>query len=187
MTILVGIDYGAEGGACAIDISLGQNKLVAAIAFDANDASDILRFISSFKGSNVYAEKVGSTPGDGVKSLFSFGRNVGRVQTLIELAKNPIFEVSPVMWSSYYRGLYGAFTCDNKERNIQIAKHILGDDIERIHRSKLVSPRCTTYHTGAVDAFLIANFAALSHHKIIGSIEAKKRQAKSKAPKAMFI
>ena len=187
MAILVAIDYGSEGGACAIDITEGQNKLVAAIAFDTAGASDILHFMSCFKGSNVYAEKVGSTPGDGVKSLFSFGRNVGRVQTLIELAKNPIFEVSPVMWSAYYRGLYGSFSCDNKERNIQIAKHILGAEIERLHKSKLVSPRCTTYHTGAVDAFLIANFAALSHHKIISNIEAKKKQSKSKAPKAMFI
>lgn len=187
MPILVGVDFGSEGGACAIDISEGGTKLVSAIAFDAASASDILHFISCFKGSNVYTEKVGSTPGDGVKSLFSFGRNVGRIQSLLELAKNPIFEVSPVMWSAYYRGLYGSFTCDNKERNIQLAKHILGEEVERLHKSKLVSPRCSSYHTGAVDSFLIANFAALSHHKIISTMEAKRKQTKSKAPKAMFI
>lgn len=184
---IVGIDPGSEGGACAVEVNEHGVTLIDAIGFDAAKSSEILRFLRDFKGCNVYLEKVGSTPGDGVKSLFSFGRNVGRIETLIEIAGNPMFEVTPVLWSLYYRGRFGHASSDNKARNIMFARHLLGPELERLHKSELVSPRCTSYHTGAVDAFLIAHFAAFNHHKIVGAIEGKQKRAKSKAPKPMFI
>lgn len=95
MTSYIGIDPGKTGAACII-----SGSEIEFIRFtDYKTVTEHLRIWSmTYDVDVVCIEKVGSMPGQGVKSMFSFGENFGFWQGIVNcLFKEPIF-CRPQKW-----------------------------------------------------------------------------------------
>lgn len=94
--IVIGIDPGAKGAAAFF---LNQT-LTWIIAFnkDPDWRTSLFSYCNFLKPELAILEEVHSFPGQGVKSMFSFGRRRGEVETVLHLAKCPIQLVQPQEW-----------------------------------------------------------------------------------------
>ena len=91
---LVVVDPGANGCACFVD---GDNK---AIVIDFGDQGLVrkLRSILPTDGWEVYMENVHAMPGQGVTSMFSFGRNFGWWLGVFGLMGLDVHGLEPRTW-----------------------------------------------------------------------------------------
>ena len=84
---------------------LGQGALT--IRRDFKNLGEIAKAILSLSPECETAtmELVGAMPGQGVCSMFSFGRAAGAAEAAISLAfpGQPIIEVAPIKWQNYFR------------------------------------------------------------------------------------
>lgn len=100
-------------------------------------------------------EKVGAKPGQGVVSMFTFGKGVGYIQGVLESHFIPYQEITPVRWK-------GEFGCnlgknfsskDKKEADIAACKKLYPSVSLRR------TPKCRTDDDGYADALLLATYA----------------------------
>ena len=93
----VGIDPGKSGGISIIDEH--PNNLFAYKMPDTEqDIASIFKDISYEGESFAYIEKVSSMPGQGVRSMFSFGQNYGFLRACLHSYQIPFDEVLPAKW-----------------------------------------------------------------------------------------
>lgn len=93
-----------------------------------------------------YVEKVGAMPGQGVTSMFHFGKSAGYIEGVLK-AKNIPFElVSPQKWKKKYE------LHSDKEQSIAKCKELFPDI------NLLRTPRCKKESDGMAEALLIANY-----------------------------
>ena len=184
---VVGVDFGASGAAIVLDDNL---NVINSLLFDkVNSISQAALFFIDYKEFPFIVEKVGAAYGDGGKSLFSFGKNVGRFSAAIEISQAQVFEIPPQAWTAYYKAKYrDSFTAaaaENKLRNEIFVRNVFGDPLNKFYgRSR--------YHSGAVDAYLIARYGILNLNKILEKekkqTEKDLRKSKAKAaPRASYI
>lgn len=104
MTFLTGIDPGASGALVTLDADTGElvdHYLIRTIGAGSRkrvDGRDVADYLRPYVAGLVVIEQVHSMPSDGVKSAFSFGRNLGSVMGIVEALDMPLTEVAPTTW-----------------------------------------------------------------------------------------
>ena len=144
---IVGIDPGKTGGIVVLDPS---GKCLEAIpmpmAGDDIDTNTVLMLLHSQpEGTRAVIERVGSFPGHGVSSVWSFGFGTGKLHGIIEAAGIPLDVVSPVTWQKAGPGKTGG---DKGITAAWAARSFPG--------APIVQPRCRKPHEGICDALGIA-------------------------------
>lgn len=144
--IVAGIDPGASG---AVAVLSGTATYVVDIP-TAKTASGKTRIVPSAVGAHllalgtpacVWIEDVHAMPGQGVSSMFAFGRSLGVVEGVCGALKLPVRYVQPAVWKRAF-GLIGA----DKDAARTVAS-------QRFPALKSLSRKCDV---GRADALLIA-------------------------------
>ena len=107
MSRIIGIDPGLSG---AIAVLYGETLRVIdmpTMTVERNgkakrqvSASELAELIYSCQGEDchVYCERVGAMAGQGVTSVFSFGRSFGMIEGILAAFKLPVTYVAPATW-----------------------------------------------------------------------------------------
>ena len=110
MTI-IGVDPGQTGAVAVLGID-GALRVVdmptveimrggkARREIDVAALADLLRAID---GGQAWIERVAARPGQGVASMFSFGRGVGQVEGVLAALQTPVSYVTPQAWRKALR------------------------------------------------------------------------------------
>ena len=116
MKIIIGIDPGLTGAIAILNssdksiIRLEDMPLIPDGSKKKVSGYGLKQIIGSYSSSEVdmvYLERVGARSGQGVVSMFSFGRSVGAVESAISLLGLPLIYVAPQKWKRA-AGLLGA-------------------------------------------------------------------------------
>jgi crossover junction endodeoxyribonuclease RuvC len=146
---LIAIDPGLKGG-----IAIHYQGITTAqpipIAGKVIDLPTIAALIRSHPPDVAVIEKVGSMPGQGVASTFSFGMGYGQIQGLLAGLGIPFELVTPQAWKK----LVLAGTTKDKDAAIAYCRRAFPD-------VPLVMPRCRVAHDGVADALCILQFGLL--------------------------
>ena len=99
---ILGIDPGLSGAV----VLLGDGQIE--VARDFKKREDITKAILHLgpKCDRAVMEFVSAMPGQGVTSMFSFGKSAGAAESALNAVKLPFIEVTPQRWQSYYRKLF---------------------------------------------------------------------------------
>jgi len=105
--MIVGIDPGASGAVAFFDPQEGTLEIVDMPVMEVERSGKSKREISPqllatairHKAPRIaYVEKVGAMPGQGVSSMFQFGRGVGLVEGVLAALDVPVNYVTPQAW-----------------------------------------------------------------------------------------
>jgi len=102
-TLYIGIDPGQSGGFCTIKIKADGNLVTEAYKMPdtEHDANIILQkacYGVPSTSTLAMLEKVGAMPGQGVSSMFKFGKNYGFLRGLLIANMIPFLDVPPRTW-----------------------------------------------------------------------------------------
>ena len=137
--IYIGIDPGAKGG-----IGIINGNRVQTIPY-ANQA--LLEVCQLFQGKSfVTVEKVHAMPGQGVTSMFTFGRNYGYILGVLEAFQMEYATVEPRAWKKYFD------VTSDKQTSI--------DRCEELYPgiNLLPTPRCKKESDGMAESVMIARY-----------------------------
>ena len=108
MTRIIGIDPGLSG---AVVVLLDARNIsifdMPTMTVERNgkakrqvSATELAEIIFNFKNddTHVYVEKVSAMAGQGVTSVFSFGRSFGMIEGILAAFKLPVTYVAPATW-----------------------------------------------------------------------------------------
>lgn len=108
MTIWIGCDPGSVSGAIGALDNFGnylesfdiehKDKHILALVFK----SRLLSIIDPKEGAEICMENVHSMPGQGVASVWNFGRAVGVISAVCELTRYPVHLVTPQRWKKHF-------------------------------------------------------------------------------------
>lgn len=122
--IYIGIDPGSINGALGAIDSQGayieafniehQDKHILALVFK----SRILSIVDPKEGAEICMEQVHSMPGQGVVSVWNFGRAVGVISAVCELTRYPVHLVTPQKWKKHFH-----LTADKNE-SLDMARYL---------------------------------------------------------------
>lgn len=112
--VYVGIDVGKNGGICLIFPNARIHHIeIHNCPATIRDMADILDdWLDPSSVVRVVIEKVHAFPGQGVTSMFNFGKNFGTWLGILNGLRIPYVEVSPQKWMKFY----GAMPKEKKER-----------------------------------------------------------------------
>jgi crossover junction endodeoxyribonuclease RuvC len=105
--MIVGIDPGASGALAFFDMEQGALEIIDMPVMEIERSGKLKREISptflakaldDFSPAVAYVEKVGAMPGQGVSSMFQFGRGVGMVEGVLAALAIPVYYVTPQQW-----------------------------------------------------------------------------------------
>lgn len=108
MSRIIGIDPGLSG---AVAVLTGSDSLIVidmpTITVERNgkskrqvSASELAAIFANFNSddTHVFVEKVSAMAGQGVTSVFSFGRSFGMIEGILAAFKLPVTYVAPATW-----------------------------------------------------------------------------------------
>ena len=143
----VGIDPGKNGGIAVIDNS---NTMVAVYS-DENLLNTARIVAGAAKQSNAEVicclEKVGAMPGQGVVSMFNFGKAYGYIKGVLEAFHIPYQEITPQRWKKEF-----GLTSD-KTASVEVCRRLFPNV------NLLATPRCKKPHDGMAEALLMAEYS----------------------------
>lgn len=144
----VGFDPGKTGAmACVGDYEAAMKMPITGNDIDCRVIKDFLGFYSP---KLIVIEKVSARPGQGVVSMFSFGKSYGTLIGIVDALGLPYILVTPQTWKKTV--LVGT----KKDKNDAI------DFVRRRYPDiPLIPPRGTKPHDGIADATCMAHFARL--------------------------
>lgn len=105
--MIVGIDPGASGALAFFDMQKGQLMIVDMPVIEIERGGKVKREISphfvaaairDYQPNVAWIEKVGAMPGQGVSSMFQFGRGVGMLEGVLAGLSVPVNYVTPQAW-----------------------------------------------------------------------------------------
>lgn len=142
--IYVGIDPGYKGAYAVID-----NAHVRVYPWDDSlFVSDMNALRAMEDGIMAAVEKVGARPGQGVVSMFNFGKNAGYIEGVLSALGIPYQLIPPAKWKKEY-SLIGK----DKNASIFACRHLFPElNLKR-------TERCRTDNDGKAEAALIAEYA----------------------------
>ena len=118
----IGIDPGKSG---AIALITRDEQLVMDWPGDAAGAAELLlTWRIEYHIELVALERVGSMPGQGVKSMFSFGENFGTWQGILAALGIPYVMPRPQEWQ---KGLVSPADGETKARSLAVARRLFPD------------------------------------------------------------
>lgn len=150
---ILGIDPGLEGGFCLYWEA--ANTLVEPMPRTEKglDLPAIVKWIRAHKDDIELAllEQVSAMPGQGVSSMFKFGRVYGAIEGVLAALEIPYELVTPQRWQKVmHQGVEGGL--DSKARSRVAASRLFPSVDLR------ASARCRIPHSGMQDALLIAAY-----------------------------
>lgn len=146
-TIYIGVDPGKKGAYAVID---GPNREVFAWD-DMEFASFMSQYSDAARARRAHivaaVEKVGARPGQGVTSMFNFGKSAGFIEGVLTAVGIPFQLVTPQKWKADL-GLDS-----DKAKSIAVCKQLFpGVNL-------LATPRCFRESDGMAEALLLALYA----------------------------
>lgn len=145
--IAIGIDPG-KSGAMAVITTDENNKpfRIRVIPFEETAYRDL---IATCVDARVVCclEKVGAMPGQGVVSMFNFGRNLGLIEGLLQANKIAYQLVPPQTWKKEFT------LSSDKQSSIDVCKRLFP------HTNLLATPRSRKESDGMAEALLMAEYA----------------------------
>lgn len=160
MRRILGIDPGLDGGfvMLADNGEILAKNIMPTIKLKKKRLIDFRGVIDLFKEWNphlCYLEKVTSRPGNGNVSMFNFGYGYGALEMALVALDIPYVLVPPQTWCKVmHQGL--AKDIEAKTRSLIVFKRSYPKLDLR------ATERCTTVHTGMLDALLIAEYGRRS-------------------------
>ena len=141
--IYIGIDPGQKGG-----IGLITDSEQSTYPYSNEILIKVLRQASESGGNiSTCLEKVGAMPGQGVVSMFSFGKSAGFIEGVLQTLGIPYQLIPPQTWKK-------EFTLNkSKEKSVEVCKRLFPSVI------LLATPRCKKEHDGMAEALLMAEYA----------------------------
>ena len=146
--IYIGIDPGKNGG-YAIIAESETGKAVFAYPWDDMFFAMEMASIMQRKAEGIVAavEKVGAMPGQGVTSMFSFGKNAGFIEGVLTALGIPYQLIPPKKW----KGEFGLNS--DKAASVAVCKRLFPDVDLR------PTSRCRKDSDGMAEALLMAEYA----------------------------
>jgi crossover junction endodeoxyribonuclease RuvC len=146
--IYIGVDPGQRGGYAVISTSeTGQ----AVFAYPWDDTFFVAEMQAlSRMGNGIVAavEKVGAMPGQGVTSMFNFGKNAGYIEGVLSALGIPYQLIPPAKWKKEF-SLIGK----DKKASIETCRKLFPElDLKR-------TERCRTESDGLAESTLLACYA----------------------------
>lgn len=144
----IGIDPG-KSGACAI-IHLGRDvgREMEAFLWDDRAFIDKMSLIAHSGEQRIACvEKVGAMPGQGVTSMFSFGKSAGFIEGVLCALAIPYQLVPPRVWKKAYS------LGSDKGQSVSVCQRLFPEV------SLLPTPRCHKPSDGMAEALLMAHYA----------------------------
>lgn len=119
----IGIDPGAAGAIVMLEDNqpiewMRMPTMMVGTATRVNGAA-LASFFHDSQVDHVYVEQVGAMPGQGVRSMFNFGHNVGTVMGALGALGIPVTLVTPQAWKKA-AGLIGKDKDASRARAIQL-------------------------------------------------------------------
>lgn len=149
---VIGIDPGQSGGVACLDSDLAEG-IPMPLAGKEVDGRELAAWIFLRKPTLVVIEKVGAMPGQGVVSMFQFGRNFGAIIGVVEALGLPYRFVTPQAWK---REVLSGTSRDKTAA------------IEHVHRTypsvDLCPGRKRSPHDGIADAVCLAEWGRRAGH-----------------------
>jgi crossover junction endodeoxyribonuclease RuvC len=147
--IYVGVDPGQKGGYAVISTS-ETGQAVFAYPWDDTFFAMEMASLMQFKEHGIVAavEKVGAMPGQGVTSMFHFGKSAGYIEGVLTALGIPYQLVPPVKWKRAF-SLVGK----DKKASIETCRKLFPElDLKR-------TERCRTDSDGKAESALLACYA----------------------------
>lgn len=105
--MICGIDPGASGALAFFDVERGllhvEDMPVLEVVRNGKTKREVVpqmirTILERYEPLTAYVEQVGAMPGQGVSSMFQFGRSVGQVEGVLAGLRVPIERVTPQAW-----------------------------------------------------------------------------------------
>lgn len=126
MNIRIGVDPGCSGAIVVLDENLRYLShlimpLVKTSKSSRVNGAAVAAYLKQFDLENAHAfiEQVGSMPGQGVASTFTFGHAAGKVEGVIEALEISTTKITPQVWKKK-AGLIGQIKDASRSRAIQL-------------------------------------------------------------------
>jgi crossover junction endodeoxyribonuclease RuvC len=149
MTRIIAIDPGLGGGVAFTDtITRLTWAIPTPVLGKQIDLADLAAQISHCKPHLIALEKVHSMPGQGVASIFTFGKGYGALLGIAAALRIPCEEITPQKW----KGVVLSGTAKDKDAAIAYCRRVFPD-------IPLVMPKCKVAHTGVADALCLMEYA----------------------------
>lgn len=100
---IIGIDPGSASGAVAFLMPGCASVCEMPTVNKQVDAVALARLVSAFEPDAAVIELVASRPGQGVASVFKFGKAAGLAEGVIAGARVPLWMPTPQRWKHYFR------------------------------------------------------------------------------------
>ncbi len=143
-TLFIGIDPGNAGGIAYIDTECG---IAGTEPYSDKGLIDLCKDVRQTSKVVCCLEKVGAMPGQGVTSMFNFGKSVGYIKGVLEACGIPYQEVTPKKWK-------GEFSLNsNKAASAEVCNRLFPDI------NLLPTPKHKKPHDGMAEALLMAEYA----------------------------
>lgn len=143
--VFIGIDPGKNGGIAVILNEVG--KAVITLPYSDEQLRHIVSHYSRSNRVTCCLEKVGAMPGQGVVSMFNFGKSYGYIKGVLESFSIPYQEIPPQKWKKEF-GLNS-----DKAASVEVCKRLFP------FVDLLATPRCKKPHDGMAEALLLAEYA----------------------------
>ena len=146
VNVYMGIDPGKNGGLALIEAE--DNNIRSYKTTPFNDVS-LIGSLMLLKPNRVrcVVEKVGAMPGQGITSMFNFGKNYGFILGALESFGFSYELVTPKKWKKEF-----GVTAD-KNTSIEVCKRLFPE--ANLKRTE----RCKKDHDGMAEALLMAEYA----------------------------
>ena len=156
MKLFMGVDPGMSGAFAIVDAD-GKyvDSLVVPVVGKVIDVPTILEWLERHRPNIVQAalEQVGSRPGQGVSTMFKFGRVYGLMEGLLAGLQIPYTLIPPSKWApALHAGVEGRDSLTAKECSVVAARRLY----PKVDFRK--SAASTNPHEGKIDAVLIAEY-----------------------------
>ena len=144
----VGIDPGKNGGIAVID---GDDGTIMLSPYSDEALLKTISLVSicapNVAGAQCCLEKVGAMPGQGVVSMFNFGKAYGYIKGVLESFSIPYQEITPQRWKKEF-----GLTSD-KTASVEVCRRLFPKV------NLLATPRCKKPHDGMAEALLMAEYS----------------------------
>jgi crossover junction endodeoxyribonuclease RuvC len=148
--IYLGIDPGLTGGLAWMNKGELIETSIMPTADKFLDLWMLDNKLKRFSVDHAFLEKVHAMPGQGVSSMFKFGRVYGAIEALLVSNRIPYTLIPPQRWTKAIHA--GQTEGDSKFKSLQAAKMFFpGYDFRKSERAKKA-------HMGMVDAALICEY-----------------------------
>lgn len=146
--VYIGIDPGKSGALAYIEVNDAQitGKVMP---FSEADYRFIIRYLAEEYAGNIVCavEQVSAMPGQGVTSMFNFGKGFGWILGTLEAYSVPYELIRPQKWKKEF-----SVTSD-KNTSIEVCKRLFP------HVSLLPTERCKKDNDGMAEALLLCEYA----------------------------